>query len=65
MGKRKKILDTTTSSRVYKQMKRIENGFGCIVCFRASGGHNFGCGPWYPERSVQKNWKKYRRTRWK
>ena len=65
MRKRKKITDNTTNRRVHKQTNRIIEGFGCIVCFKRSGGHNFGCGPWYPERQVQKNWKKFRRTQWK
>jgi len=65
MNKRKKIIDETIDGRVYKQTKRIKNGFGCIVCFKRSGGHNFGCGPWYPERLTQRNWKKQRKTQWK
>ncbi len=65
MRKRKLIMDTTTDKRVYKQMRRIKDGFGCIVCFKRSGGHNFGCGPWYPERQYQKNWKKFRKHQWK
>jgi hypothetical protein len=65
MKKRKKIIDKTMNRRVYKQMKHIENGFGCIVCFKRSGGHNFGCGPWYPPREETRNWKYYRKTQWK
>lgn len=65
MRKRKKILDTTTNSKEYKEARRIKDGFGCIVCYKRSGGHHFGCGPWYPPREYQKNWKKFRNHQWK
>lgn len=65
MKKKKIIVDTTMDSRTYKHVRKRKSGFSCIICYRRSGGHNLGCGPWYPKRQTQRNWKKYRKTQYK
>ena len=59
MRKTKTVVDTTTNSKEYKRAKHMTLLIGCQLC-----SPNKGCNKW-GKSSPSRNWKSYRKTKWK
>lgn len=57
-----KKLKQVTTNREYNIILKNYKVY-CVICSRRSGKHNAYCGPTGNKKN--KNWKQYRKTKWK
>ena len=68
MTKYKKIIETTTNNRIYKNLQKIrDKDVICWICFKRSnhGDIYAGCGCLFEPKREIKNWKYYRKNQYR